>query len=110
MRRVSGPRAQREREREKGRAPSYHSSPGSSLGILRNLTKLTIAKLSRLGIHTCCTGALSFAGKGYCKQAGFSGEKESINESWFSSVSNRHASQTSLSRRRNVLLIQQKRP
>lgn len=68
--------------------------------------ELTMAELSWLGICTCCTSVLSFAGKGYRKQVG---EKESIKEDRFPSVSDRHLSQTSVSQRRNVLLlIQQK--
>lgn len=66
--------------------------------------ELTIAKLSWLGIRICCTSVLSFAGKGYCKQVG---EKESIKEDRFPSVSARHPSQTSGSQE-GMLLIQQK--
>lgn len=42
-----------------------------------------MAELSWVGICTCCPSVLSFAGKGYCKQAG---KKESVKEDHFPSV------------------------
>lgn len=67
--------------------------------------ELTIAKLSWLGSRTCFTSVPSSAAKGYCEQAG---EKESVKEDRFPSVSDQHPSQTTESQRRNVLLIPQK--
>lgn len=93
--------------RERGRAPSCHSSPGSSQCILRNLKELTIAKLSWLGIRTCFTSVLSFSGKGYCKQAG---EKESVKEDCFPSVSYRHPSQTNESQEGMCYSYNRKQP